>query len=118
MTPLVVQPHSDMRTSGASYPVKAIHTYSGALGSHPWRPAIRRLAQVSATPGEPTELQRYAHIGIIAVGLFTAFLAWPYRKEFGGTVALSAGSGAVGVGLAFLTLDLIGFRPGSGGERL
>ncbi len=99
-----------------SYPVKAIRTYSGVLAGQPWKPATRALSQVSATPGEPTELQRYAHIGIIAVGLFTAFLAWPYRKKFGGTVALSAGSGALGVGLAFLTLDLIGFRPGSGRE--
>ena len=118
MTPLVVQPHSDMRNSAASYLVKPLRTYSGSLAGQPWRPAIRRLAQVSATPGEPTELQRYAHVGIIAVGLFTAFLAWPYRKKFGGAVALSAGSGALGVGLAFLTLDLIGFRPGSGGECL
>ncbi len=118
MNPLVVQPHADMRHRGASYPVKEIRAYSGALAGQPWRPANRALAQVSATPGEPTELQRYAHVGILAVGLFTAFLAWPHRKKFGGSVGLSAGAGALGVGLAFWTLDLIGFRPGSGGECL
>ncbi len=114
MTPLAVKRHPDLRRGSASYPVTSIRAYSGVLAGQPWRPAIRTLGQVSATPGEPTELQRYAHIGIIAVGLFTAFLAWPYRKKFGGSVALSAGAGALGVGLAFLTLDLIGFRPGSG----
>ena len=109
MMPLVT-PHPDM---GAP-------TYRPArrgVGGAPWRPARRRLS-ASVTPGEPTDLQRYAHVGIILVGLFMAFLAWPHKDKFGGAVALSAGSGALGVGIAFITFDLIGFRPGGGGEQL
>lgn len=114
MTLLAVEPHPDLGGASRAYPVKPTF----GLGARPWRPARRELAQIPATPGEPTELQRYAHVGIMAVGLFTAFLAWPHRKKFGGAIALSAGSGALGVGLAFLTLDIIGFRPGGGGECL
>lgn len=79
----------------------------------PWRPAPRRLSQAAVTAGEPSPLQRYAHIGIMAVGLITASVAWRYRNKFLGAVALGAGTGALGVGLAFLTLDLIGVRPGA-----
>lgn len=112
MTPLAVTPHPDTRGRAIAYPV------TSPWRTHlPWRPARRTaLAQISATPGEPTALQRYAHVGIITVGLLTAFLAWPHRRSFGGFVTLSAGAGALGVGLAFLTLDLIGFKPD--GERL
>lgn len=116
MTPLVVEPHPDMRAGTRAYSVKPVRTYSGALSGRPWRPASRALAQYNITTGEPTAIQRIAQVGIITVGVFTAFLAWPHRKKFGGAVALSAGSGAVGVGLAFLTLDLIGFRPGGGAD--
>ena len=112
MTPIVVKRHPDMKSGTTAYPVKPIR-YSGA-----WRPASRALAQYEVTTGEPTDVQRIAQVGILAVGLFTAFLAWPHRKKFGGAVALSAGSGAIGVGLAFLTLDLIGFRPGGSSESL
>ncbi len=111
MTPIGVERHPDMTSGTTAYPVMSIR-YLGALAGHPWRPARRALAQYNVTPGEPTDVQRIAQVGILAVGLFTAFLAWPHRRKFGGAVALSAGSGAIGVGLAFLTLDLIGFRPG------
>ncbi len=111
MTPIVVKRHPDMRNGASAYPVKQIR-YSRGLAGRPWHPANRALAQYNVTPGEPSTVQRVAQVGILAVGLFTAFLAWPHRRKFGGAVALSAGSGAIGVGLAFLTLDLIGFRPG------
>lgn len=107
---MVVTPHPDL--GGLRY-----HPAHRGVGGVPWHPARRRLS-ASVTPGEPTDLQRYAHAGIIMVGLFLAFLAWPHRKKFGGAVALSAGSGALGVGIAFLTFDLIGFRPGGRGECL
>lgn len=124
MTLLAVEPHPDMRGGSFAYPLHParisgpLRTYSSVLGGRPWRPARHKaLSQGGVQPGEPTSLQRYANVGIIAVGLFTAFLAWPHKKKFGGSIAFSAGSGAIGVGLAFLTLDLIGFRPG-GGECL
>ncbi len=121
MTLLAVEPHPDMRSGSVAYPLRParvsgpLRTYSSALGARPWRPARHKaLSQGAVQPGEPTSLQRYANVGIIAVGLFTAFLAWPHKKKFGGSIAFSAGSGAVGVGLAFLTFDLLGFRPGGG----
>jgi hypothetical protein len=50
----------------------------------------------------------------MVVGFLTATVAWRYRDKFLGFLALGAGTGAVGVGLAFLTLDLIGVVPGKG----
>jgi small-conductance mechanosensitive channel len=79
-----------------------------------WRPASRRLSQPEVHEGEPSALQRYANVGIMVVGFLTATVAWRYRDKFLGFLALGAGTGAVGVGLAFLTLDLIGVVPGKG----
>ncbi len=86
-------------------------------GFSTWRPSSRRqVGQTAVAEGEPSAPQRYAHVGIVAAGLLTALIGGRYRKHFLGVASLGAGTGALGVGLAFLTLDLIGYRPG--GETL
>lgn len=70
------------------------------------------MGQGEISVGEPTSLQRYANIGIMSVGLIIAMFAWNHRSKFFGSLAYSAGVGAVGVGMAFLVFDLMGVKPG------